>query len=63
VARAGGVKEERRSFLKKRTKKLLPFGVRRRIGPRQHRKSLLLLFFRKEDLPYLIDCNHKHWTP
>jgi hypothetical protein len=39
------------SFLKKRTKKLLPFGVRCRSGPRQPRKSFLLLFFEKEDLP------------
>jgi Fe-S-cluster containining protein len=38
------------SFLKKRTKKLLPLGARCRIEPRQPNKSLLLLFFRKEDL-------------
>jgi hypothetical protein len=40
------------SFLKKRTKKLLCPGVRRRREPRQRHKSLLLLFFRKEDLPF-----------
>jgi hypothetical protein len=41
------------SFLKKRTKKLLPFGVRRRSGPRQRDKSFLLLFFKKEVLSTL----------
>jgi hypothetical protein len=40
------------SFLKKRTKKLLPPGVRRRMEPRQPNKSFLLLFFKKEGLPY-----------
>jgi hypothetical protein len=45
------VKEERTSFLKKRSKKLLPLGVRSP-GPRTPmRKSFLLLFFKKEDLP------------
>jgi len=42
------------SFLKKRTKKLLLLGIRtdhtRRVN--QQNKSLLLLFFRKEDLPF-----------
>jgi hypothetical protein len=48
-------KEERPSFLKKRSKKLLPLGARGqfRIGPRTPTgKSFLLLFFKKEGLPF-----------
>jgi hypothetical protein len=46
----GGYHEERCSFLKKRTKKLLPVGIRGpfRLGPRTPAsKSFLLLFFKK----------------
>jgi hypothetical protein len=39
------------SFLKKRTKKLLPPGLSRFLGPRPGNKNLLLLFFGKEGLP------------
>jgi hypothetical protein len=45
------LQEGRRSFLKKRTKKLLDSGVRGLMGPPQQGKSLLLLFLRKEGLP------------
>jgi hypothetical protein len=51
-------KQERPSFLKKRSKKLL--SIAQRSGPPLRRsvwpatdKSFLLLFFKKEDLPYL----------
>jgi hypothetical protein len=48
------VQPERRSFLKKRTKRLLLWG---RVHPRQRppfeNKSFLLLFFKKEVLPSL----------
>jgi hypothetical protein len=45
--------EESGSFLKKRTKKLLDFGyaVGNVPGPRE--KSFLVLFFKKELLPFL----------
>jgi hypothetical protein len=39
------------SFLKKRTKKLLPFGMYCRLAHTRKTKSLLLLFFGKDDLP------------
>jgi len=49
---AGDEGQEECSFLKKRTKKLLPVKVRTEppvSGPEN--KSFLLLFFKKEDLP------------
>jgi hypothetical protein len=41
------------SFLKKEPKNLCYHDVRCQTEPRQRYKSLLLLFFRKEDLPPL----------
>jgi hypothetical protein len=55
-ARAGWGRqaEGRASFLKKRSKKLLDVWLRRsRLGRVQIRKSFLLLFFKKEALPFL----------
>jgi len=43
------MKEERRSFLKKRTKKLLRSGARCRRLRDSAGKSFLLLFFKKEE--------------
>jgi hypothetical protein len=40
--------------LKKRTKKLLLDGTRLGVGPRQLVKSFLLLFLKKEDLPFSL---------
>jgi len=54
MARRSGAEKERMFFFEKRTKKLLPFGARCRLGPRQPVKSLLRLFFRKEDLAFLL---------
>jgi len=44
-------KEESGSFLKKRTKKLFSIGVRTNVQAPMG-KSLLVLFFRKELLPF-----------
>ena len=50
------------SFLKKRTKKLLFTWLARlatgRIAGRQIDKSFLLLFFKKEVLPYLLTSSN-----
>jgi hypothetical protein len=47
----GGLREGRKgSFLKKRTKKLLDFGVRGPASVQTHEKSFLVLFFKKEQL-------------
>jgi hypothetical protein len=43
-------KQERRSFLKKRTKKLLVLSPEDGAPPRPYSKSFLLLFFKKEAL-------------
>jgi hypothetical protein len=46
-------KEESSSFLKKRTKKLMGFGLALAQARYQNSKSFLLLFFKKEVLPLL----------
>jgi hypothetical protein len=52
-------RKEECSFLKKRTKKLLIAVADRRPQRAQSRKSFLLLFFKKEDLPSLVPP----WAP
>jgi hypothetical protein len=42
------------SFLKKRTKKLLPFWLRRRLGTVAKRIESFCFFFQKEALPCLL---------
>jgi hypothetical protein len=55
IDQALSVKEASGSFLKKRTKKLLrigPCSIRK--GRSQAAQSFLLLFFKKEVLPFLL---------
>jgi hypothetical protein len=71
ITHRGWEKEERSSFLKKRSKKLLPISGSRRatqVGslPPATDKSFLLLFFKKEDLAFaarragLAPCKSVH---
>jgi hypothetical protein len=49
--RGEGKEEGSASFLKKRSKKLLPMGFGSTRRQRLHCKSFLVLFFKKEPLP------------
>jgi hypothetical protein len=57
LQKLGEGREGSGSFLKKRTKKLLPVGARSFAGgTRQMDKSFLLLFFKKEALPFMLQA-------
>jgi hypothetical protein len=47
--------ESRVFFFEKKNQKTFTYCARFRLGPRQPVKSLLLLFFRKEDLSFLLN--------